>query len=458
MEGNREKTAIGRRQFIAGAAACGAIAAANAAQKAQAKKKSTPAAAAPQTAEPAQKKPLIASAPVLQNAAETSMCVVFAVNADASGWVECSESPDMANATRHYSGGGGMMEVDATTACIRVRGLKPATRYWYRIGADRIDYAGGYKMKNLGSETDGKVHSFTTLGEKAEGAFCVINDTHENKPTLDAVFKKLAELKPAVVVWNGDATNATETAQQAVGAFLRPHPDHPQFAADTPYMFVNGNHDFRGRFMRTPGRVAMYRDCEERKSEYASLGRNFVQRLGDIAMIALDTGEDKLDTNPKFAGIFRMKEYRELQTRWLAEAIETEAVKTAKFKVAFCHIPLYDDNPRTNPGDLSPADRAPGYFADYAYWQRTCYRMWNPLLAKAGVKLVVAAHLHRFRRYAPDADRPWIQLVGGGCDAACAAVGAGRPTVIEGRVEDGALLVRVHDAVDGKIVHEERIS
>ena len=147
---------------------------------------------------------LIASAPVLQNAAERSMGVAFAVSADASGWVEISKSPDMSGAKRVYSGGLGMMEVNDKIAQILVRGLKPATRYWYRIGADRIAYRDGYRMKNLGREVDGKVHSFTTLGAEAKGSFCIINDTHDQKPAIDSVFSKVAELKPSVVIWNGD--------------------------------------------------------------------------------------------------------------------------------------------------------------------------------------------------------------------------------------------------------------
>ncbi|MBE6396277.1 MAG: hypothetical protein E7046_04665, partial [Lentisphaerae bacterium] len=91
---------------------------------------------------------LIASAPVLQNAAERSMGVAFAVSADASGWVEISQSPDMSGSKRVYSGGLGMMEVNDRIAQILIRDLRPATRYWYRIGADRIEYKGGYKMKN----------------------------------------------------------------------------------------------------------------------------------------------------------------------------------------------------------------------------------------------------------------------------------------------------------------------
>ena len=406
---------------------------------------------------------LLASAPVLQNAAETSMGVSFAVSADASGWVEYSTSPDLKGAQKAFSGEHGLMTVDDKVALIRITGLKPATKYYYRIGADRIEFKGGYAMKNLGSEVDSKIHSFTTLGVAAKGSFCVINDTHDRKDAIALELAKLVALKPSAVVWNGDASNTSEKIEQAMDIFIRTHADFPEYAADMPYMFLNGNHDFRGRFNRRLGDLMMFRELAERKTEYAELGRNFVQRLGDIALIGLDTGEDKLDTNPLFAGIFKMKPYREKQARWLAEAIETPAVKTAKFKVVFCHIPLFDSNPKANPGDVAPADKAPQYTHDFAIWQRTCANLWSPYFKRAGVQLVIAAHQHQFRYDAPTADRPWAQIIGGGPE-----LGIGRkrtadgkvvevprpekfPTVIEGGVEGGKLVVTVHDVFHGKI-------
>ena len=401
-------------------------------------------------AEPAPPEKLIASAPVLQNAAETSIGVSFAVTADASGWVEYSTSPDLRDAIRAFSGEHGLMTVDDKVAHVRLTGLKPATRYYYRIGADRISFKGGYKMKNLGPEADETIHSFTTLGAAASGSFCVINDTHNQKQSIARVLAKIDELKPSVVIWNGDASNTSETIDDALDIFIHTHKDFPAYAADTPYMFLNGNHDFRGRFNRRLGELMMFREPCERKPEYSELGRNFVQRLGDIALIGLDTGEDKLDTNPHFAGIFKMKPYREKQARWLAEAIETPAVKTAKFKIAFCHIPLFDPRPRANPGDVAPADESPDYNRNFAVWQRTCAKLWGPSLEKAGVQLVVTAHQHRFRYDAPTADRPWAQIVGGGPEL---AGDEGKfPTVIEGRVENGALHVTVHDLRHGKTV------
>ena len=194
------QTKMNRRQFLVGVAAA-TTAAAGAAKPAADKANK---AAKRQKAHDDAPKALIASAPVLQNAAETSMGVAFAVTADASGWVEYSTSPDMSGAVRAYSGGAGLMDVNPSVALVRLRNLRPATKYYYRVGADRISFNGGYKMKNLGPETDAKVHSFTTLGEGNTGSFCVINDTHNRKPALAAVLAKVRELSPSAVIWNGD--------------------------------------------------------------------------------------------------------------------------------------------------------------------------------------------------------------------------------------------------------------
>ena len=375
------------------------------------------------------------------------MGVAFAVSADASGWVEISKSPDMSGAERVYSGALGMMEVNDKIAQILVRGLTPSTKYWYRIGADRIDYKDGYRMKNLGSEIGESVHSFTTLGEKTSGSFCVINDTHMQKPALERVFAKLAELKPSVVIWNGDVINRAERIDYAMRAFITPHEKYPSYAADTPFVLVNGNHDFRGRFARHLERVWMFRDPAERDGKFAELGRNFVQRLGDVALIGLDSGEDKPDSHPAFAGIFQMERYRDLQTKWLEEAMESPAVKTARFKVAFCHIPLYHPNWRDPalPGGDGPKKNG------CAAMTRPCALRWRPFLDKAGVNLVVSGHTHRYISYEPTADCPWMQIVGGGCEI---KPGSKRnfPSVVEGRCEGGKLVVKVHNCVDNEIV------
>ena len=135
---------------------------------------------------------LIVSAPMLQNFAATSMGVVFAVSALANGYVLVGEKPDLSDARKVLCGGYRVTDIDDRVIRVRLTGLKPATRYYYRIGADRISYKGGYQMKILGNEEDPNTYSFMTAGEAAEAHFCVINDTHARWEPFGLAVEKIA--------------------------------------------------------------------------------------------------------------------------------------------------------------------------------------------------------------------------------------------------------------------------
>ena len=391
---------------------------------------------------------LIATAPVLQNFAETSIGVVFAVNALANGYVLIGEKPDLSDARKILCGGHRLADIDARVIQVRVTGLKPATRYYYRIGADRIHYGHGYDMKVLGNEEDPRIYSFVTAGKALkDSSFCVISDTHAHWKAIGPVQEKVASLAPTCVIWNGDASNSEENIERQVTIFLDQPIPRKDYAAETPYLFCPGNHDSRGWANRHLEKVWMYRQPEERSPRDWDLGRNFAVRMGDIALIGLDTAEDKLDTNPIFAGLFKSKEYREAQTLWLKDALNRPEIKSAPFLVAFCHIPLFDSDPTHNPGDVAPADKEPQYTADFAFWQRTCGKMWGPLLHKAKCQLLITAHMHLFRYDAPEKDRCWAQLVGGGSHMEEKEF----PTVMEGKVQDGKLRITVHNIYSGKV-------
>ena len=393
---------------------------------------------------------LIVSAPMLQNFAATSMGVVFAVSALANGYVLVGEKPDLSDARKVLCGGYRVTDIDDRVIRVRLTGLKPATRYYYRIGADRISYKGGYQMKILGNEEDPNTYSFMTAGEAAEAHFCVINDTHARWEPFGLAVEKIAACAPACVIWNGDASNVEETVEAQMRIFLTPEIERKDYASEMPYLFCPGNHDNRGMANRHLDRVWMFRQPEERQPRDWDLGRNFAIRQGDLALIGLDTAEDKLDTNPKFAGLFTSGPYREAQTEWLRDALQREEIRTAPYLVAFCHIPLFDDNPRHNPGDVAPADSDPQYSTDFAYWQRTCARLWGPLLEEAGCQLVITAHQHRYRYDAPGNGRSWAQIVGGGPEMN-EPDSDSFPTVIEGIVRQGRLEIIVHNLVTGRV-------
>lgn len=387
---------------------------------------------------------LIISAPMLQNYAATSVGIAFAVSDMANGYVDYSEFPDLRDAKRVKCGGFRVTDMNDKVMLVRLTGLSEATRYYYRIGADRIEYKGGYDMRIVENCEDTSIYSFTTAGSRAKAHFCVINDTHDKMPEFAALTAKIKRFDPSCVIWNGDTAGRHEDMDSLVKTLLTP-PGSEGYAAQTPFMFCPGNHDSRGLANRHFERAWMFRQPEERLSRDWDLGRNFAVRMGDVALIGLDTAEDKVDSNPKFAGLFNSAAYREAQAVWLADALKQEEIASAPFLVAFCHIPLYDPRPDANPGDLYPADVAPSYKKDYAAWQRTCSKLWTPLLAEAGCQLIITGHQHKFRYDAPDSDRTWAQIVGGGPD---------KPVLIEGKIVRRKLIVNATYVLSGESLGE----
>jgi hypothetical protein len=333
---------------------------------------------------------------------------------------------------------------------VRLTGLKPYTLYYYRIGADRIEYKDGYHIHITGNEEKPQIYTFRTAGERAKGHFCVINDTHASWKAVNPTINKVMELQPSCVIWNGDACNTEETVEAQKLIFFKPEIDRKDFAATIPYLFCPGNHDNRGLANRHLERIWMYRQPEECKPRDWDLGRNFAVRMGDIALVGLDTGEDKLDTNPKFCNLFVSEPYRVAQQTWLRDALKQPEIASAPYLVAFCHIPLYDPNPKANPGDVFPDDKDEKYNTNFAMWQRTCAKLWGPLLEEAGCQLLITAHQHCVRFDKPNEVHKWFQIVGGGPNMMGKSEGH-FPTVIEGEVRDGKLVVTVHNIYTGNV-------
>ena len=98
-------------------------------------------------------------------------------------------------------------------------------------------------------------------------------------------------------------------------------------------------------------------------------------------------------------------------------------------------------------GDVAPADKDPKYTHDFAIWQRTCSELWTPLLEKAHCQLIITAHQHEYRCDAPGPGRSWTHIVGGGPRLEEKKF----PTVIEGKVEGGRLVVNVHNILTGQL-------
>lgn len=381
----------------------------------------------------------VCTPPSLQIPAPTSMGVVWGVTARATGFVDLSTQPDLADARRFFAGDGALKALDDVALGVRLTDLKPDSLYYYRTGTIPIDFKSAYKILP-GESVYSEIYSFRTPGVASPSSFAVINDTHENHPACALLAAKIEALNPAVTVWNGDLCNAVDGLPRMAQAVL--YPGQSDLAVRRPILFTPGNHDYRGLVARELPRVLLTRAPTERASKYWKLERNFAIRQGEIAMIGLDTGEDKPDSHPAWGQLAQFTPYRELQALWLADALEQPEIKTAPYIVVFCHIPLFDASPSANPGDSQEG---------YASWQRHCHDLWAPLFEKYGVQLVVTAHMHRFRYDAPTATRSWAQVVGG---AGCDMPPKGQLTVLEGKVSGGHLQLIAHNLTDGSTLGE----
>ena len=395
----------------------------------------------------------VAGEPVLEAPSETSIGVAWAVNRLSTGSVEIADNPQMDNARTVKSGELPLACLDDQSLSVRVTGLAPATRYWYRTVTQEIISARhpGYSKLKRGETLRGRIHSFVTPGSKAESRFCVMNDTHAAWKSFVYTAKKLKALNPPVVIWNGDALNCTEEKSVAVRTFLSPQIPDKDYAAGIPILWTNGNHDLEGMYARHLDEVMMSRESCERASRFAALTRNFVVRQGDIALIGLDTGEGIHDDDERLCGLGSFSRYRALQTQWLEEALSRPDIASAPFAVAFCHIPLW--NTGENPfGCEEPREKG------CASWIRECYEQWGPVLDRHGVQLVVCGHEHYHRWDEGIPGFRWKQVLGGGPELGIPQWGEkGKryyPTLIEGAVVNGMLTVKVYDTWRDRIVSE----
>ena len=342
---------------------------------------------------------LVDSPPSLQCPTRNAITVVWVVGQPAAGFIQYGTDKDNLDQTA-YGDVFGQKAYHQRFLQIRIEGLQPNTRYFYRTVTRAFRFNNSYSFVQ-GEPEYGDVFSFETPGEnKAVGTFAVINDTHNNAPLLKALGDRLRTLKMDYTVWNGDLVGGYDNEKVAVDTILRPGGEG--FAMEKPILFVPGNHDYRGEWARNlPHCLATW----DYSTPELSRGRNFVVRNGPLALIGLDTGEDKPDNREEWAGLALFEPYRIRQRDWLEQVLQSEPVASAPFVIACCHIPIFDSRPNANGGDLPTG---------YASFQRQAGALWGPLLTKYGVQGMICAHTHQFRYDPPTENRTWAQIVGGG--------------------------------------------
>jgi acid phosphatase type 7 len=329
---------------------------------------------------------ILSGSPVIFGPDSDALCILQSVSGPATGYAEIAVNGEPFR--RIDAETSGLLPYDPHALKFRLPPIPPGVTLQYRVTVRRIRFEDAYHIFPEETGTS-QTHSVRTLDPSAkETRFIVWNDTHENLETIRALHEQTVAYRPDFLLWNGDQTNDIYEDARIKGQILSP--GGLAIAADWPLAYLRGNHDVRGpaarhlpRFTGTPG-----------DRFYSAF------RSGPLAVLMMDTGEDKPDDHPVFGGLAAFQPMRRRQTEWLAGVIRELWFREAPFRVLFCHIPLWWSDEAT----------------DFGHWRfsKVCREAWLPLLVEAGVKLVVSGHTHEHAWLSAGADRAIGQLIGGG--------------------------------------------
>ena len=308
----------------------------------------------------------------------TGTTIVWVTDVPGMSWVEIA--PDSADhfygraRQRYYDVLAGRKVLADSVHRVRIEGLKPDTKYRYRVFTQEVAEWRYDDWVTLGKTvcTDvwrGKPHEFKTFPAKPrEVTFLVLNDIHERAQFMKDLCKNVDFKKLDFVLLNGDMSNRLRNQQHMMEAYL--DTCVRMFATHTPLFFNRGNHELRGQFADY-----LYRYFPTNNGKYYR-----VQHVAGIDFLFIDTGEDKPDEDIEYSGIVNYDQYREEEARWLRGLRESKQVGKHPL-IVFSHIP----------------PTLQKWHGPY-HLQKTLM----PELNKMNVSVMLSAHLHAFGYQEPN--------------------------------------------------------
>ncbi|MFC2515914.1 MAG: metallophosphoesterase [Prevotella sp.] len=308
----------------------------------------------------------------------TGTTIVWVTDVPGMSWVEIA--PDSADhfygraRQRYYDVLAGRKVLTDSVHRVRIEGLKPDTKYRYRVFTQEVAEWRYDDWVTLGKTacTDvwrGKPHEFKTFPAKPrEVTFLVLNDIHERAQFMKDLCKNVDFKKLDFVLLNGDMSNRLRNQQHMMEAYL--DTCVRMFATHTPLFFNRGNHELRGQFADY-----LYRYFPTNNGKYYR-----VQHVAGIDFLFIDTGEDKPDEDIEYSGIVNYDQYREEEARWLRGLRESKQVGKHPL-IVFSHIP----------------PTLQKWHGPY-HLQKTLM----PELNKMNVSVMLSAHLHAFGYQEPN--------------------------------------------------------
>lgn len=317
--------------------------------------------------------------PYLQVLTSSGVDIVFLTSNRAYSWVEYGEDQLEQKAQEESDG---FIEAYQRINVIRIRNLKPGTTYKYRIVSKEISSFKPYELV-YGKQITSEQYSFITPVEDAESVTCLVfNDIHDRPHSFKDLMAVRGEKSYDFAFLNGDMFDYQEDEQQIIDHLLLPVT--AQFASEKPFIMSRGNHETRGKFRRE------FKDY----FSYPTDKYYYSFKQGPVYWIILDTGEDKPDDHPVYAGIVDFDGYRREQALWLEQVVQRKEYRQATYRVVMMHIPPFHS------GD----------------WHGTthCREVFDPIFNDNNVDLVISGHTHRYGVHPPSEEHSYPIIIGGG--------------------------------------------
>ena len=317
----------------------------------------------------------ITHAPYLQNLGENEVTIVWTANKPSIGWVELA--PD--DGTHYYQterpkffNAKNGIKLTSTVHSVHLTGLKPGTRYRYRVYSQEVLSHVGWRViygNVAATSVYGKQPlTFLTSDHSRQSVnFAMVNDIHGKSDLLEKLISHCDLKKTDMFLFNGDMVSIFNNEKEIFEGFMDKATE--LFASEIPMYYTRGNHETRGSF------AIAFQDYFSPKQEHIY----YMFRQGPVCFVILDSGEDKPDSDLEYAGITVYDQYRTEQAEWLKKVLESKEYKEAPFKVVVCHMPPFG-----------------GWHGEQEVAEK-----FIPLLNNAGVDIMLCGHLHRYMRNEP---------------------------------------------------------
>lgn len=316
--------------------------------------------------------------PYLQNPVGNGITVMWETTVPAYCWVEYGTDTTQLKRARTI--------VDGQVVCnnylhkIRIDGLQPGQKYYYRVCSQEILLYQAYK-KVFGNTAQSAFSEFTLPATDTDSFTAVVfNDLHQHTQTFRALCQQIKNVNYDFVVFNGDCVDDPVDHNQAT-SFISELTEGV-CGGRIPTFFMRGNHEIRNAY--SIGLRDHYDYVGDRT--YGSFN------WGDTRIVMLDCGEDKPDDHWVYYGLNDFIQLRNEQVDFLKKELSSKEFKKAGKRVLIHHIPLYGNDGKN-----------------------LCANLWTKLLEKAPFNISLNAHTHKYA-YHPKGElgNNYPVIIGGG--------------------------------------------